>query len=130
MALKRFGESPEAPEEVPTPDSLFTPFEPEKDHRREALGMKVYDSRVDTANSLEDAKALLEESVGDVQRVMPGISELVMLFGRMSHMPSASTFQAYTRKVEEVASNTEDLKAFLTMMTSLIVYLQTNGGKS
>lgn len=128
MAIKRFGEQHEPEQKPQTPvKSMFTPFQEKEDHRRSALGERVYTQGQDSQAALEDAQAEFRNAVGDIERAMPVVQELMQLYTRMSAMPSAVTLKAFTNRVEEISKG-DDVSAILTLALSLIAHLQSRMG--
>lgn len=128
MAIKRFGEQPEPEQKPQAPvKSMFTPFQEQEDHRRSALGERVYTQGQDSQAALEDAQAEFRSAIGEIDRALPVVQELMQLYTRMSAMPSAVTLKAFTSKVEEITKG-GDVNAVLTLSMSLIAHLQSRMG--
>jgi len=129
MAIKRFDAQPEPEQKPQAPaKSMFTPFQEKEDLRRSALGERVYQQGQDTQGALEEAQEEFKAAIGDIERAMPVVQELLQLYMRMSSMPSPITLKAFTAKVDEVISQTGEVRAVLTLSLSLISYLQTRLG--
>jgi len=129
MAIKRFDAQPEPEQKAQAPvKSMFTPFQEKEDLRRSALGERVYQQGQDTQGALEEAQEEFKAAIGDIERAMPVVQELLQLYARMSSMPSPITLKAFTAKVDEVISQTGEVRAVLTLSLSLISYLQNRLG--